>query len=114
MMTYRKACKMVVNGFDTEKLKYGNKKFNTKETKILKDVLRIESKVFDIFIKTKKCSLKAFPFESINVGYTMDRRTATSIAKLLLTEGWKPETHVKNTIEKYKRYSGYATIGNIS
>lgn len=101
MMTYKKACRMVAEGFDSESLKYG-KKFDRDEAQILRNVLNVESKIFNIFVKNQKCSFKSFPFEDINPGYSMDKKVAVLIAKLLFAEGWTPSVHVANTRKRYE------------
>lgn len=102
MLKYSEACKMVAEGFDLEELNYGKKKYKPEDKHILQNVLTVENRIFQIYLKTGKYRLTTFPYNELKENYVMTKQEMNKIAKMLLQNNWSPFIHVKNTRKKFE------------
>lgn len=101
VVTYEKACELVLAGIDFNYLLYRKTKFNMAEKERIRQVLRAEEELFRVYLKTGKHTLESFPFDMLEATNYEKVETIKYLVHLLFNAGWSPETHVTKTRNKY-------------
>jgi len=102
VVTYERACELVLAGIDFDYLLYRKTKFTKIETERIRQVLRVEKEIWRIYLNSGKCSLSTFPFDQLQATDYEKVETVRYIVHLLFNAGWTPAWHVQKTRLKYK------------
>lgn len=101
VVTYEKACELVLAGINFNYLLYRKTKFSNTEKKRIRQALRAEAELFRVYLKTGKHTLESFPFDELQVTNYEKVETIQYLVHLLFNAGWSPEIHVTKTRNKY-------------
>lgn len=101
VVTYERACELVLAGIDFNYLLYRKTKFNLAEKERIRQALRAEEELFRVYLKTGKYTLESFPFDELQATNYEKTETMKYIVHLLFNAGWTPEIHVTKTKNKY-------------
>lgn len=102
VVTYEKACELVLAGIDFNYLLYRKTKFNQVEKERIRQALRAEEELFKVYLKTGKHTLEYFPFNMLGATNYEKVETIKFIVHLLFNAGWTPELHLTKTRLKFR------------
>jgi len=102
VVTYEKACELVLAGIDFNYLLYRKTKFTKIEIEKIRQVLRVEKEIWRIYLNSGECSLATFPFNQLQATDYEKPETVKYLVHLLFNAGWSPSWHVQKTRLKFK------------